>query len=105
MAMAFAGLACAVDAFRKRSGRELARISAQPHRPAHRFDADQIAQLEDNRMRCVVVKLGRVRALQPAYVASELDRRALHSQTYPEIRRLLASRVVYRSEHARYATF
>src|SRR5712692_2989029 len=49
--MTLADLARFINACSQRTGLQLARIRAEPHRPAHCLDSDQIAQLEDHRMR------------------------------------------------------
>src|ERR671939_484999 len=50
----------AIDFARETVGRKPARPRAQTHRAAHLFDADQIAQLEDDRIRRLWIKLCRV---------------------------------------------
>src|SRR5438477_9502091 len=100
MTMALADRGRPIDFLGERAGLKPARIGAEPHSPPHRLNPDQIAQLEDHRVRSVVVKFSRVRAFEPAHVASELHRRTLHAQAYPEIRRLFAASIVDRPQHA-----
>src|SRR5258707_1884837 len=98
--MALAYIARGVSRFSQRAGLKPAGIRAQSHCAAHGFDSDQVAQLEDHRMRSVVVELGRVRAFKPAHISRELDCRALHAKTYSEVRRQLAASVVDSAEHS-----
>src|SRR6266849_2918494 len=68
-------------------------ILAEAHRAAQGVDADEIAQLEDDLVRRLVVELGRVRADHPDDVPCELDRRALHAQADAEVGNSLLARV------------
>src|SRR6185295_15503534 len=61
VAMALADLRGTVNLFSERSRLHVAGICAQPHRPAERLYSNQISELEYDRMRSVVIKLGRVR--------------------------------------------
>src|SRR2546426_7320661 len=101
MTMALADRGRSIDFLSERAGLKPARIRAEPHSSPQSLHPDQIAQLEDHRVRSVVVEFSRVRAFKPAHVASELDRRTLHAQANPEIRRLFAASVVDGPEHAR----
>src|SRR6266404_6600304 len=105
MTMALTDSGRSIDFLGERAGLKPARIRAEPHSSPHSLNPDQIPQLEDHRVRSVVVELSRVRAVKPTHVASELDRRTLHAQAYPEIRRLFAAGIVDRPQHARDAPF
>src|SRR6266404_36454 len=100
MSMALADIARRVNRFRQRTRLNAAWICAQSHRPAHSFDTDQVTKLEDHRVGRIIVKLGRVRALESADVSRELDRRALHAQADSEVGRQLATSVVDGAQHS-----
>ena len=72
MAMALVDQIGAVDLPRQRSGRQLARVAAQPHRAAELVDAEQIAQLVDHLVRRGLVDLGGIGAVEAAHVARVL---------------------------------
>src|SRR5262245_12681984 len=101
MAMAFGDGRRIVDAFGQRPRRQLAFISSEPHRAAHRFDSEQVAQFEDHRVRRVRVELGRIGVLDAADVARVFDRRALQPQADAEERLLFAARVIDGADHSR----
>src|SRR6266851_1792162 len=99
MSMPLTDLTGCIDPLGQRAGLEFTRIRPKSHRSTHRLDADQIAQLEDHRMRTVVVEFSRIRAFKRAHVTGKLDGRALHAEANPEKRCLLTSGIVDRSEH------
>src|SRR5262245_20485505 len=90
-----------VDAFSQRSRRQLALISSEPHRAAHRLDSEQVAQFEDHRVRRIGVELGRIGVLDAADIAREFDRRALQPQADAEKRLLFTARVRDGADHSR----
>src|SRR5262245_11313099 len=83
----------------------MTRISAEPHRTSKLLDPDEVSQLEDHRLRRVVVEFGRVGSFDPADVSRKLDRSALHAETDSKIGSLLAASVVDRPQHPEYAAF
>ena len=90
-----------IDAIRLASDRpflQRAWIFSEPHHAAERLDADQIAQLEDHLVRRFVIELGRIRTDHPADIAGELDRRALHAETNPEVGDLFFARITDRAQ-------
>ena len=58
VAMALVNEVGSVHALRQRTGRDLARVGAKPHRAAKRVDSEQIAQLVDHFRRRVGAALG-----------------------------------------------
>src|SRR5437870_8988226 len=83
-----------------RSFLQRARIFSKPHRAAERFDADQIAKLEDHFVRCFVIEFRRIGSDHPADVARKFDRGALHAQADAEIGDFLLARVTDRAQLA-----
>src|SRR5918911_4681595 len=102
MAMPLAYLLSAViDFMCERIFSQLARPSTKTHRAPQFLNVHQVAQLEDDGIGRVRVKLCRVRVLQAADVARVLDAGRLHSQTDSEVGRSRSSRVVDRLNHPR----
>src|SRR5215471_5520660 len=80
--LAYLGLA--KDLLSQRAFFQQAFVRAQPHCAPHFFYSNQIAELEDNRVRSIAVEFCRVRPLEPAHIPRELYAGALHAQAYPE---------------------
>src|SRR5262249_38855465 len=99
MAMPFADVRRAINFVRERSVLNVTRICAQSHGSSQGLNAYQIPQLEDDRVRCIVVELSGVCSIDTANIAREFNSRALHAQTNSKIRRLLATGEVDRSQH------
>src|SRR6476660_4025273 len=99
MSVPLTDLTCCIDSLGQRAGLELARVCAKSHRSSHRLDTDQITQLENNRMRSVIVEFGRVCPFKAANISRKLDSRALHTEANPEIGRLLTPRVADGPQH------
>src|SRR5712691_11257606 len=88
MAMALADFVrAAVNLARERTLAQHARARAQTHRAAELLDPNQIAQLENDRMGCFQVELGRVGVLQIARAAGKLNAGCLHAQADSEVGR------------------
>ena len=83
MAMAFLDDRPAVGLGRPRARHEVAGLGAQPHGRAQVGHVLLLGQQVDHRVRRRRVELARVRALEPADVAGELDHRALQTQADP----------------------
>src|SRR5256714_14743836 len=83
----------AVDFTREGLVRETALPSAEPHRPAHLFDADEIAQLEYNGIRRFWIELCRVSAGEAADRSRVFDDGCLHAEADAEVRRARLARV------------
>src|SRR5215813_6197822 len=105
VSMAFVNCWRPINPFCQRAFLKLAGVRAESHSPAHRFYSDQVAQLEDYRVRGVIIELGRVSALEATHIASEFDRRTLHSQTDTEVRRSFSTSIIYCSQHAGNTSF
>src|SRR5688572_3029251 len=84
---------------------QIARPFAEPHRSAHFIDADQVAELKDDRERSFFVELGRIRIFQAANVSGKFDTGRLHSQTDPEIWGSRPSCIFDSPQHSRNAAF
>ena len=85
MPVALVHLAGSIDGVRARADRQLAGVPTQPHRAPEFVDSQQIAQLVDDLVGGVRVAFGRVRAVEPAHVAGELDRRPLETVADAEV--------------------
>src|SRR5215471_6959939 len=101
MSMSFANRRRAINLIGQRTTFKLARVGTESHRAAHRFNSDQVPQLENYRMSRIVVELRRISALEPANITGEFNGRTLHAQTDSEIRGLLTTSVINCSQHAR----
>src|SRR5205085_12325622 len=95
--------AVAVDFAREAFGRKPALPCAESHRPAHLLDADEVAQLEDDRVRRVRIELRGVGPDEAADRARVLDDGGLHSQTDAEVRRARLARVGDGADHPGHA--
>src|SRR5262249_52894590 len=82
------------------TGLQHARPLPEAHVAAHPFHPLELPQLVDHRVLSAWVELRRVRSLETAHVAGELDDGALQSQANPEERDLSLARVPDRLEHA-----
>src|SRR5438309_9330790 len=80
MAMAFANFfRAAVNLPRQRTLSQQARPGAEPHRASHFLDVNQIAELENNRVRRFDIEFGRVRVFKVTDVASEFNIETPHA--------------------------
>src|SRR5438552_2418931 len=101
MAMALANLfRAAVYHPCQRTFSKQTRPGAESHRAAHLFDVNQIAELENDRVRRFKIEFGRVRVFKVTDVARELNAGGLHAQTNSEVRSARAPRVRDRSNHS-----
>src|SRR5450631_2525175 len=103
MAVPLANVARAVSFLRHAALRQVARPGPQPHGAPQIVDALQLAQLIDHAVRRARIEFGRIRRLQPANVARELDHHGLHAQANTEIGDLAFARIADRVQHAVYA--
>ena len=100
VAVALLNLTRAIHAMGQRSRREVARVAAEPHRPAELLDAQEIAQLVNEFRGRVRVALGRIGVAQPGDVACVLNRGPLEAVTDPEVRNAALARDLGRLHHA-----
>src|SRR5215510_10859710 len=89
------------DSLGQGTGLEQALVRAQPHRAAHLFHSDQVAQLENYRMCRIGVEFSRVCSVQPADVAREFYASALHPEANPKKRGMGSPRIADCPQHAR----
>src|SRR6267143_3142093 len=89
-----------VDAVGERSLLEIGRVGAQTHGPADGVHAKQVAQLINDRVRCIRVELGAVGIPQSADILRILDDGALHPGTNPEIRDFFFAGVLDGADHS-----
>src|SRR5262249_39739613 len=100
MTMSLADLGRSVYLLCKRAGLKLAGISSETHCAAHRFDSDQVSQLEYHRIRRFIVEFGRVGSFELGDVPGKFDCSALHTQADSKVRRLLPASIAEGSQHA-----
>ncbi len=85
-----------VAALRERARHEIAGLRPEPHGGAHVGHVLLLGQQVDDGVRRGRVELARVRALQTADVAGELDHRALQAQADPQERHAALAREAHR---------
>src|SRR5688500_16720954 len=89
-----------VDTFGERSWCQLARISTETHRPAELVHAQQIAQLVDHLVRCVLVYFRGIRSFETAYVARVLNGGLLEPVTDAKERHTMLAAVLGGFHHS-----
>src|SRR5450631_4163355 len=100
MAMALADLSSPIRLIRQRALLQLAFPCAQSHRTAQFFHATQLTQLINYAVRCGRIELARVRLLEAANIARELDARGLHAQANSKVRNHILAGVLNALQHA-----
>src|SRR5690606_34086778 len=100
VAVAFGDAAGAVDLGRQAAFPHLAGIGPQAHGAPHLLDAQQVAQLVDDRVPGLAVELGGARSLDAADVARVFDDHALHAEADAEHRDTVFAGVADRADLA-----
>src|SRR3954447_14103776 len=89
MAMPLADLSRTISSAGEAALRQFARIGSKAHGAAEFIYTFQFTKFIDYAIGRRRIELGRVRSLEPAYVASILNDHCLHAETNPEVRHFL----------------